>query len=110
MSRSLQFSRMWGLVPALALVWACQTAATDDAGLDAAEPAGTCVGLAPAALAWQATTTTGDASTIETPLVGTKPAAFTLPDAQPRSCGYRATYGLQTFTGHATLVTILAGW
>ena len=102
MSRSLQFSRMWGLVPALALVWACQTAATDDAGLDAAEPAGTCVG--------QATTTTGDASTIETPLVGTKPAAFTLPDAQPRSCGYRATYGLQTFTGHATLVTILAGW
>ena len=108
--RPLPISRAWGWLPALAFAWACQTAATDDPGLDAAEPAGVCVGLAPADLAWQATSTTGGATAIEAPQLGEMPADFTLPDVQPRSCGYHATYGLQTFRGHATLVTILAGW
>ena len=31
-------------------------------------------------------------------------------DFQPRSCGYKATYGLDLFKGRVTVVALLAAW
>jgi hypothetical protein len=31
-------------------------------------------------------------------------------DFQPRSCGYKATYGLDLYKGHVTVVALLASW
>lgn len=33
-----------------------------------------------------------------------------LPDVQPQSCGFEATYGPDTFLGETTVVVLLAGW
>ena len=35
---------------------------------------------------------------------------FVAYDFQPQSCGYGATYGLETFKGHVTLAVLLASW
>lgn len=42
--------------------------------------------------------------------VGEPPPAWALLDFQPQSCGFGATYGLQAFTGHLTVVALFASW
>ena len=42
--------------------------------------------------------------------VGAAMPEWELYDFQPRSCGYRATYGLDLFKGHVTVVALLAAW
>lgn len=42
--------------------------------------------------------------------VGAPMPLWALLDFQPRSCGYQATYGLDTYQGHVTVVTLLAAW
>jgi thiol-disulfide isomerase/thioredoxin len=75
----------------------------------------TCVGVKPAAEAWQA-----QPSVEGTPPSGECPSGPTcegapwprwrLADVQPQSCGYQATYGLDGFEGRPTVVVLLAGW
>lgn len=100
-------------VCATALLLACETELIAEASSADAGAAGVleqCIGPHPAALAWQATPTTGGGTVLTTPVLGATPPPFTLPDAQPQSCGYRAVYGLQTFVGKVTVVALLAGW
>ncbi len=77
--------------------------------------AAACIGVRPAEEAWQA-----KPSVEGTPPAGECPAGPTcagaswprwrLPDVQPQSCGYEATYGLDGFEGQPTVVVLLAGW
>lgn len=41
---------------------------------------------------------------------GAAAPAFALFDFQPQSCGFQATYGLDLFQNHVTLVALLAAW
>ncbi len=85
------------------------TTATVDAGADVPF---VCVGPTPPAAAWQAQA--GPAAlpgaAEHTPVVGQGVDDFALPDVQPHSCGYKATYGLKAFVGRPTVVALLAGW
>ncbi|MBI5610256.1 MAG: hypothetical protein HY902_15370 [Deltaproteobacteria bacterium] len=71
-----------------------------------------CVGPTPPTAAWQAQpgpqALPGAAD--HTPVVGQGVDDFALPDVQPHSCGYKATYGLKAFVGRPTVVALLAGW
>ena len=42
--------------------------------------------------------------------VGAPMPMWELFDFQPRSCGFEATYGLDIYEGHVTVVTLLAAW
>ncbi len=42
--------------------------------------------------------------------VGAAMPEWELFDFQPRSCGYKATYGLDLYKGHVTVVALLAAW
>ena len=41
---------------------------------------------------------------------GASMPSWELLDFQPRSCGYKATYGLDLYKGHVTVVALLAAW
>ena len=41
---------------------------------------------------------------------GSTAPAFALFDFQPQSCGFQATYGLDLYENHVTLVALLAAW
>lgn len=65
------------------------------------------------------TTLLADASDVmaETPdcitgktCVGSEMPTWKLEDFQPKSSGYRTTYGLEAFRGKVTVVALLSGW
>ncbi|MBM4346208.1 MAG: hypothetical protein FJ100_22770 [Deltaproteobacteria bacterium] len=90
------------------------TSSTDASGSQGS--AKSCVGPTPLAAAFSAKPgpvidpATAATPTQQAPVLGQKAPQFALTDQQPLSCGYKATYGLQTFAGKATLVALLAGW
>ncbi|HIN85761.1 MAG TPA: hypothetical protein EYN06_04700 [Myxococcales bacterium] len=44
------------------------------------------------------------------PVIGEPWPNWSLYDFQPQSCGYTGTYGLDVYTGHVTVVVLLAAW
>ena len=42
--------------------------------------------------------------------IGAAAPQWELFDFQPKSCGYQATYGLDQYTSHVTVVALLAAW
>ena len=74
-----------------------------------------CIGVKPDKGAWGASpSVAGEPPSTECPDSPTCPGSpwplWRLPDVQPQSCGYGATYGLDTFLGQTTVVVLLAGW
>jgi hypothetical protein len=53
---------------------------------------------------------TGGGSTLGPSEIGSARPIYQLKDFQPLSCGYGATYGLDTFKGKVTVAVLLAGW
>lgn len=111
-------ARLWrglpaSLTAAIALLACAESAPTTTQVVDAGSDVPfVCVGPTPPQAAWQAqpgpTALPGAAE--PTPVVGQGVADFALPDVQPHSCGFKATYGLKAFAGRPTVVALLAGW
>ena len=101
--------RIATLLPALASL----ALAACGGGSSGAQDAGKCVGPTPMAAAFGALPSAAplpDGGGASMPTLGQPPPAFTLTDFQPRSCGYRATYGLDLFRGRPLAVALWAGW
>ncbi len=94
----------------LALLAACDTTSSPAAAVLGDGALGQCIGVKPPAAAWTAVAGPQGATATTAPTVGAAEPAFALPDFQPQSCGFGATYGLPTFVGKVTVVAILAGW
>ena len=101
---------------ALATLLACEPDAAMSSGTALATDAHgdgalqQCVGVTPPASAWTAKVGPEGVAGLAAPVLGAQGPTFALADFQPQSCGYRADYGLPTFTGRVTVVAILAGW
>jgi hypothetical protein len=47
---------------------------------------------------------------VPVPEIGEPWPIWELYDFQPQSCGYTATYGLDVYKGHVTVMVLLAAW
>ena len=102
---------------ALAAVVACESdlasasganALVTDAGGDGA--LAQCIGPTPPAAAWKTKPAPEGVAGLTAPVLGSQAPDFALPDFQPQSCGFGATYGLAPYRGKVTFVALLAGW
>ncbi len=98
----------------LALLAACD-ATSSSAALTAADAGGDgalgqCIGVKPPTSAWTAVAGPQAVTATTAPTVGAAEPAFALPDFQPQSCGFGATYGLPVAHGKVTVVALFAGW
>jgi hypothetical protein len=76
-----------------------------------------CIGPTPPQDAWMAMAGpvyggggAGGGIPIGTPTIGELPPPWLVPDVQPTSCGFGATYGMDVFTSTVTVAVLLAGW
>lgn len=100
------------LTAAIALLACAESAPVASSGDAGSDVPFVCVGPTPPAAAWQAQSGPQaiPGASDHTPAVGQGVPEFALPDVQPHSCGYKATYGLKAFVGRPTVVALLAGW
>ncbi len=77
----------------------------------------TCIGPTPPQDAWMAMPGpvyggggAGGGIEVGTPTIGALPPPWLLPDVEPTSCGFGATYGMDVFTSTVTVAVLLAGW